>query len=52
MGLGQEKQRLEEKKSGWSIGRIYYAQPSNGERFCLRMLLNVVKGATSFLKIN
>ena len=26
------------------IGRVYYAHPSSGERFCLRMLLNIVKG--------
>jgi hypothetical protein len=37
-----------ENKSKFSIGRLYYAHPSSGERYYLRMLLNVVKGCTSF----
>ncbi|KAK4594131.1 hypothetical protein RGQ29_017994 [Quercus rubra] len=36
------------RKSGKCIGRIYYAHPASGERFYLRMLLNVIKGARSF----
>src|SRR5216684_6834626 len=32
----------------FQIGRMYYAHPSSGERFYLRLLLTVVKGATSF----
>ena len=36
------------RKSGKCIGRIYYALPASGERFYLRMLLNVIKGARSF----
>nr|XP_023912503.1 uncharacterized protein LOC112024097 [Quercus suber] len=36
------------RKSGRCIGRIYYAHPASGERFYLRMLLNVIKGARSF----
>ena len=39
------------RKSGQSIGRIYYAHPSSGERFYPRMLLNIVKRATSFDEI-
>ena len=31
-------------KSGRCIWHIYYANPKNGERFYLQMLLNVVKG--------
>ncbi|XP_074373675.1 uncharacterized protein LOC141714026 [Apium graveolens] len=36
------------RKKGISIGIIYFAHPSSGERFYMRMLLNVVKGSTSF----
>uniref|UniRef100_A0A2N9EFG3 ATP-dependent DNA helicase n=1 Tax=Fagus sylvatica TaxID=28930 RepID=A0A2N9EFG3_FAGSY len=36
------------RKSGRSIGRIYYAHPGSGERFYMRMLLNVIKGPRSF----
>ena len=33
---------------GQAIGRMYFASPSSGERFYLRLLLTVVPGATSF----
>ncbi|KAK4562376.1 hypothetical protein RGQ29_005026 [Quercus rubra] len=36
------------RKSGKCIGHIYYAHPASGERFYLRMLLNVIKGARPF----
>ncbi|XP_055960816.1 uncharacterized protein LOC126682230 isoform X2 [Mercurialis annua] len=39
------------RKNGKCIGRIYFAHPSSGERYYLRMLLNVVKGPTSFSNI-
>ncbi|XP_074356544.1 uncharacterized protein LOC141696284 [Apium graveolens] len=36
------------RKKGNIVGRIYFAHPSSGERFYMRMLLNFVKGSTSF----
>jgi hypothetical protein len=36
------------RKRGFAIGRMYYAHPTSGERYYLRMLLNYVKGATSY----
>jgi hypothetical protein len=36
------------RKRGFAIGRMYYALPTSGERYYLRMLLNYVKGATSY----
>jgi hypothetical protein len=36
------------RKRGYAIGRMYFASPSSGERFYLRLLLTVVVGATSF----
>jgi hypothetical protein len=35
-------------KKGFAIGRMYYAHPTSGERYYLRMLLNCIKGATSY----
>jgi hypothetical protein len=35
-------------KRGFAIGHMYYAHPTSGERYYLRMLLNCVKGATSY----
>jgi hypothetical protein len=33
---------------GFAIGCMYYAHPTSGERDYLRMLLNYIKGATSY----
>jgi len=35
-------------KRGFAIGHMYYAHPTSGEHYYLRMLLNCVKGATSY----
>jgi hypothetical protein len=35
-------------KRGFAIGRMYYAHPTSGERYYLGMLLNCVKGVTSY----
>src|SRR5882757_6906924 len=36
------------RQRSFQIGRMYYAHPSAGERFYLRLLLTIVKGATSY----
>lgn len=36
------------RKQGFAIGRMYFVGPTGGERFYLRHLLTVVKGAASF----
>jgi len=36
------------RKRGFAIGCMYYAHSTLGERYYLRMLLNRVKGATSY----
>lgn len=53
MNLGCKRERMEEK-AWWkkkNIGRIYYAQPTSGEKYYLRMLLNTVKGFRSYEEI-
>ena len=39
------------RQRGFAIGRMYFAGPSSGERFFLRLLLTVVRGATSFSEL-
>ncbi|XP_070044304.1 uncharacterized protein [Nicotiana tomentosiformis] len=39
------------RQSGKAVGRIYFAHPASGERFYMRMLLNFVKGSTSYESI-
>ncbi|XP_020242986.1 uncharacterized protein LOC109821212 [Asparagus officinalis] len=36
------------RKKSFAIGRLPFAQPVSGERYYLRMLLNIVRGATSY----
>ena len=36
------------QKRGNTIGRMYFVHPRAGEKYYLRMLLNIVPGATSF----
>ncbi|KAH9571464.1 hypothetical protein CY35_02G095200 [Sphagnum magellanicum] len=44
----QKLKRWTLRKQGFAIGRMYYAHRTSGERYYLRMLLNCVKGATSY----
>jgi hypothetical protein len=39
------------RKQRRCVGRIFYSHPGSGERFYLRMLLNIVKGPRSFEEI-
>jgi len=45
------EKKWEKRKQGYAIGRIYYAHPTSGKRYYLRMLLNTVKGCTSYMQI-
>jgi len=45
------KQVWKLRQKGFAIGRMYYAGPTAGERFYLRLLLTVVKGPTSFVNL-
>lgn len=44
----EQAKRWEVRKQGFAIGRMYFVGPTGGERFYLRLLLTVVKGAVSF----
>ncbi len=36
------------RKRGFAISHMYYAHPTSGECYYLQMLLNCIKGATSY----
>jgi len=42
------KKACQRRKQRGQVGRIVYAHPAKGERYFLRVLLNHVRGATSF----
>jgi hypothetical protein len=44
----KSKHAWKERQRDLAIGRMYYANPTAGDRFYLRLLLTVVKGAISF----
>lgn len=39
------------RRSGRCVGRIYYVPPTAGEKYYLRMLLNIVRGCSSYEQI-
>ena len=44
----KSKKLWKPREKGGQIGRLVYAYPAKGERYYLRVLLNHVRGATSF----
>ncbi|CAF1074549.1 unnamed protein product, partial [Brachionus calyciflorus] len=40
--------KLRVQKTKTPIGRMYFASPTDAERYCLRLILNVKKGAKSY----
>jgi len=44
----QKLKRWTMRKRGFAIGRMYYAHPTSDEHYYLQLLLNYVKGATSY----
>ena len=51
VGMECKTKKGTRRKKGREVGRIYYAHPASGEHFYLRVLLNFVKGCTSFESI-
>jgi hypothetical protein len=47
----ESKKTWTKRKNNFKIGRLYYVNPAEGERFYLRMLLMIVKGATDYTDI-
>lgn len=43
-----QKNKWKTRQKGFSIGRMYFVAPKEGERFYMRLLLTVQKGPTSF----
>lgn len=47
----ENKKVKRKRQMGRAIGRIYYAHPTCGERYYLRILLNIVKGPKNYEEI-
>ncbi|KAL7084236.1 hypothetical protein ACP275_14G212700 [Erythranthe tilingii] len=39
------------RKNGFSVGRIHYVAPESGELYYLRILLNIIKGSSSYTEL-
>ncbi|KAL7120574.1 hypothetical protein ACP275_02G130000 [Erythranthe tilingii] len=39
------------RKKGFSVGRIHYVAPGSGELYYLRILLNIIKGPSSYTEL-
>ncbi|GAU29925.1 hypothetical protein TSUD_148340 [Trifolium subterraneum] len=44
----KKDRRWSPRKKGFSIGRLHFVPPGSGQKFYLRILLNYLKGLTSF----
>ncbi|XP_077237222.1 uncharacterized protein LOC143878892 [Tasmannia lanceolata] len=44
----REEKEWHRRKKKRAIGRLYFAHPSSGERYYLRMLLNIVRGSLNY----
>ncbi|XP_012858302.1 PREDICTED: uncharacterized protein LOC105977534 [Erythranthe guttata] len=39
------------RKKGFSVGRIHYVAPGSGELYYLRILLNIIRGPSSYIEL-
>lgn len=46
--FGKHQREGGHRQRGFSMRRIFYVPPRSGELYCLRYLLNFMRGATSF----
>ena len=46
--FGKDKLWHPRERAGFAVGRIYFVNPREGERYFLRLLLTSVRGPTSF----
>ncbi|KAK9733232.1 hypothetical protein RND81_04G053500 [Saponaria officinalis] len=44
----EKTRRWKPRDNGFAIGRVYHSSPGCGERYFMRMLLNIIKGPTCY----